>query len=150
MHWNDDDDDDVWLSLMLEHVPLFKHGLLEHGLESLWHAKPVLYILHWHIYLFNELRTHTPWLVQLVKHADKSATYVDKILFKSLPVLFRLNNIDGFIDAIDWVESISEVELDDEVDDENDDEVDADVWLVNVVVFVVVGHGMPSDLKSII
>ena len=110
MHWNDDDDD-VWLSLMLEHVPLFKHGLLEHGLESPWHARPVLNILHWHIYLFNELSTHMPWLEQLTKHADKSPMYEDKMLFKSLPVLFRLNNCDAFIDEIDWVESISEVEL---------------------------------------
>ncbi len=54
------------------HNPLFRHGLLEHGLVSLWHDLPVLFWLHSQIYSWSEFRVQMPWLEQFAKHADKS------------------------------------------------------------------------------
>ncbi len=105
---------------MLEHVPLFKHGLLEHGRESVWHATPFRYWLHWHTYLFvRESSTQMPWLEQFDKHADKSPVYVVRTELSWLPVLFIENKDDAFI-LIDDDEILFIVEV---VIDENECEV---------------------------
>ncbi len=92
------------LFIILEHVPLFRHGLLEHGLESIWQALPYLYWSHWHVYCCNEFSTQLPRLEQLPKHADKSPVYVDRMLFNWLPVLFWLNKYGELILKKDTVE----------------------------------------------
>ncbi len=107
MHWNEVS----LLFIIIEHVPLFKHGLLEHGLESLWHAFPVLYWSHWHTYCCSEFSTHEPWLEQFPKHADKSPVYPDKTPFNWLPVLFEVNklcrlDIDVVVKEVDKVDTL--------------------------------------------
>ncbi len=80
---------------IFEHVPLFKHGLLEQGLESVWHDTPVLNWLHSQIYCCNEFCTQIPWLEQFAKQADKSLKHSDRTIFNWFPVLFVLNNDDA-------------------------------------------------------
>ena len=75
------------LLFVSEHVPLFKHGLLEHGLESVWHDAPVLYWLHWQTNCCKEFSTQTPWFEQFAKQADKSPVYEDSTSFSWTPVL---------------------------------------------------------------
>ena len=82
-------------------MALFRHGLLEHGLESLWHAPPVLYWLHSQMYCCNELRRQKPWFEQFIKHADKSPVYEARTSFNCLPALFGLNIDETFKE--DWV-----------------------------------------------
>lgn len=107
-HWND-------VSLFVfEQMPLFKHGPLEHGLISVWQADPLLYWLHWHMYLPIEVNTQSPWLEQLAKHFDKSPVYVDNRLFNWVLALFTLNNVEG--DTMEYKNTL--VNDDDDVDDE--------------------------------
>ena len=87
-------------------IPLFKHGPLEHGLESLWQANPVLNWLHWQTYCCIELNTHKPWLEQLAKHDDKSPVYFCNMLFNWLPVLFGLSNEEALTKNEDDVKAI--------------------------------------------
>lgn len=91
LHWNS-----VWF-ITSTHVALFRHGLLEHGLESLWHAPPVLYWLHSQMYCCNELSLQMPWFEQFDKHADKSPVYFSRISFNWLPALFGLNIDEALI-----------------------------------------------------
>jgi len=100
--------------LISEHVPLFKHGLLEHGLRSVWHEEPVRNWLHSQTNFWREFNVHTPWLEQFAKHADKSPVYADSIEFSWPPVLFPENIDDGFIVEVAKLEEECSIESGDE------------------------------------
>jgi len=92
-------------------LPPFKHGLFEHGLESVWQAKPILNWLHWQIYCCLEFSLHVPWLEQLAKHDDKSLLFMDRISFSWFPALFISNIDEASIDIDIFVEENKELNV---------------------------------------